>query len=248
MFVAGTKNSYGFETLEFEFSPEWDGLEKTVTFYPADEEASPVALLIEGEVVPIPQEVMAHAGRASFTVSGYGNGRALVSVNGYLDVIDANDPASDLAKAPTKDYLSSLLETAQNAVDIAQSVRDDADNGVFSSSGGGAPAGGTKGQFLAKKSNADHDTEWVSPVTLYRDEIADLWEEYEDEDSTFPYFCDVSLRGVKSTSCVDVYFYAEDAISGTLSPVCDVFDGFIRLHATNDIGYMEIALIKVVNI
>ena len=263
MFIAGTKNSYGFEDLEFEFSSEWAGLDKTVTFYPADEDASPVALMIEGSSVPIPKEVMAHAGRASFTVSGYGNGKVLVSVNGYLDVIDANDPAADLAGDASEDYLSTLISIARDAVNIAQSVRDDADNGVFDGEKGdrgekgekgekgedgiGISAGGAIGQFLVKKSNSDYDVEWKTPVTILRDIYIGYWERYDDDDRIYKYYYDIYINEVSPSSCVDVYFSPEDIAAGAC-PVCAKYDGYIRLFSKEEISDIEIPMIRVMEI
>ena len=245
IFIAGTKNSYGFERLEFEFSEEWDGLEKTVTFYPVD--ASPVSVILTENSVLIPHEVMVHAGRASFTVSGYRENLTLVTVNGYLDVLDANDPVADLAESPTESQISQLLAIANEAARVAQSVRDDADSGKLG--GTGIVAGGKKGQFLTKKSADNYDTEWSSPITLYRDEIADLWEELDEpEVEAYPYACDVSAPATTVNSCVDVYFYGEDAAAGKLAPYCDTGNGYVRLYAKEDLGYIEVALIKVVNV
>ena len=251
MFIAGTKNSYGFEKLEFEFSAEWAGLDKTVTFYPADEDVSPVALMLTGSSVPIPREIMAHAGRASFTVSGYGEGKTLVSVSGYLDVIDANDPASDLADDSSEDYLATLISVARDAVNIAQSVRDDADNGVFDGEKGengiGVSEGGTAGQFLVKKSDDDYDVEWRSPVKILRDVAIDSWDCYDDEDHIYQYYHDIRIEGVTSSSCVDVYFHPEDIAYG-VCPVCTRLPNFIRVFAKEDLVDVEIPMIRIMNV
>lgn len=127
--VAGTRGSYGIETLDFAFSPEWNGLTKRVTFYPVD--SSPVSVLYEGEPIKIPAEVMATAGVAQFTLSGLRDGAALISVTGQLDVFDTNDPVNDPALQPTPSELEQVIALMTEAVETAQSVRDDADNGVF---------------------------------------------------------------------------------------------------------------------
>ena len=217
IFIAGTKNSYGFETLEFEFSSEWDTLQKTVTFYPVDGE--PLSILLEGDSVAIPPEVMAHSGRASFTVSGYADGKSLVSVNGYLDVLDANDPAADFAENVSEDLISRLMSLATEASEGVKSLRQEI-NAASSPS-----------------------------VKIYTDEIADLWEETEDDEAgKYPYFCDVYVRGATNDSCVDVYFFPEDAESGIFAPYCSVYNNIVRIYASEDAGYIELAAIKVVTV
>ena len=247
--IAGTRNSYGFEALEFEFGDEWDGLDKTVTFYPVD--GDPVALLITGEPVKIPIEVMRSAGRAGFTVSGYAGEKTLVSLTGYLDVLDANDPSGDLPETPTENHVAQLISVANEALSVAQSVRDDADNGVFKgetgSAGVGVCAGGSKGQFLVKKSATNYDTAWASPVKFFHGQIADIWEDNDGDISEYAYYCDLYLSGVTASSCVDVYFDSYDAVSGKLAPFCEVRNGYITLYS-NDATYVEIPLIKVVTL
>ena len=127
--IAGTKGSYGIETLEFAFSAEWNGLTKRVTFYPVD--GSPVSVLYEDEPINIPAEVTASAGVAQFTLSGIRDGAVLISVTGYLDVFDSNDPVGDPAVQPTPSDVSRIISLMNEAVACADSVREDADNGLF---------------------------------------------------------------------------------------------------------------------
>ncbi len=128
-FIAGTKNSYGVETLGFEFGPEWDGLSKTVTFYPA--KGKPVAVIYGTGPIKIPAEVMKYPGLAQFTLSGQRNEQSLISVTGYMDILDANDPGGDLPVTPTPSEMDQVLTLMNKAVETAESVRRDADNGLF---------------------------------------------------------------------------------------------------------------------
>ncbi len=119
-FIAGTKNSYGVETISFEFSSEWDGLNKTVTFYPVG--GAPVAVLYVDSPVYIPAEVMACPGTAQFTVSGTKGSRSLISVTGYIDVLDTNDPGSKPAVEPTPSEMAQVLDMMRAALDAANRV------------------------------------------------------------------------------------------------------------------------------
>ena len=77
-FIAGTKNSYGVEPLIFDFSSEWAGLGKTVTFFPA--EGAPVEVVYPNAPINIPAEVMAHEGLARYTVCGRKDNKTLISI------------------------------------------------------------------------------------------------------------------------------------------------------------------------
>ena len=127
--IAGTRGSYGIEKLEFAFSPEWNGLTKQVTFYPV--QGNPVSVLYENEPINIPSEVMLYDGVAQFTLSGCRDEITLISVTGYLDVFDSNDPVSDPALQPTPREISRIISYMQEAVSCANSLREDADDGVF---------------------------------------------------------------------------------------------------------------------
>lgn len=93
-FIAGTKGSYGFETLEFVFDTHWQGLTKKVVFYPDGE--PPVTVDIGEGPIAIPHEVMLHGRLTKYTVVGFGENSMLVSVSGGIDVLYSNPdiPAS----------------------------------------------------------------------------------------------------------------------------------------------------------
>lgn len=65
---AGTNGSY-HESLSFDFSGEWSGLQKKAVFYPA--RGKPVEKMLTGESVKIPGEVMRYSGTAKYIISGY---------------------------------------------------------------------------------------------------------------------------------------------------------------------------------
>lgn len=128
-FVAGTKGSYGMETMNFRFSKDWNGLNVTVTFFPPDSE--PVTVIYDHESFDIPSEVTARSGLTPYTVIGYKNTKQLVSLTGYIDVLETTlgkgkDPAE-----VTPTLVAQALEFMARAQRIAESVRHDADNGAF---------------------------------------------------------------------------------------------------------------------
>ena len=52
----GTRGSVGIEILQFTFSPEWDGLQKRITFYANDRELAAAFLLPQNGVLPLPAQ------------------------------------------------------------------------------------------------------------------------------------------------------------------------------------------------
>jgi len=85
--VAGTRESFGSCALKFEFSADWDGREKCVTFFPADG-SSEVELVVRGDRVRVPDEVMACAGSSGFVVNGIDGESVLFTQKGELRVVD----------------------------------------------------------------------------------------------------------------------------------------------------------------
>ncbi len=90
--VAGTRGSFGSCMMLFGFSPDWAGLSKRITFFPADG-SDAVALLLKDRSVRVPDEVMSRAGTAEFVIDGIGvGGERMVSERGELRVVDTAEP------------------------------------------------------------------------------------------------------------------------------------------------------------
>lgn len=108
--VAGTKGSFGSCKLLFSLSPDWEGLARRITFFPAEGEA--VAVLMNENSVIIPDEVMARAGTASFVLDGVGrDGTALVSAKGELRIVDTAEPGGRKPEIRVPDELEQLRAT-----------------------------------------------------------------------------------------------------------------------------------------
>ena len=133
-FIAGTRGSYGIEQLEIIFSEEWKGLTKKVVFYPPD--CDPIAVFYESDPISIPFEVMKVRGKTKYAIMGYDGNRKLVTVTGEIDVLTSLDDTDFAAQIPTPSEMMQVLSHMREAVDIANSVRRDADNGVFDGQGG----------------------------------------------------------------------------------------------------------------
>jgi hypothetical protein len=89
--VAGTRGSWGSSVMKVNFSSEWEGMRKRVTFFPSDG-SDAVEVPIENNEAVIPDEVMEHAGTAEFVIDGEVDGRSLVTQKGELRIIDTARP------------------------------------------------------------------------------------------------------------------------------------------------------------
>lgn len=117
--VAGTRGSYGSCGICFELTPEWEGMQKRVTFFPADGSEA-VAVLLGNNEIALPDEVMAHAGSAEFVLDGVSaNGEVLVSQKGELRIIDTAEPGGREPIERTPDIIEQLRsEIAHLAAEI----------------------------------------------------------------------------------------------------------------------------------
>ncbi len=98
---AGTRGSYGSARLQFEFSPEWEGTDRRVSFYPADGTA-PVSLAVDKDGgVTVPSELMAASGTGKYVIDGIKAGVREISLCGFLRVYDTLTPSDSPAGEPT---------------------------------------------------------------------------------------------------------------------------------------------------
>lgn len=117
--VAGTRGSFGSCRIVFDLSPDWQGMNKRVTFFPAGG-GDGVALLLSENAVRVPDEVMANAGTAVFVLDGIDSGgNRFVSARGELRVIDTAYPGGREPKeyAPSElDQLRAEIESLRGEI------------------------------------------------------------------------------------------------------------------------------------
>lgn len=118
--VAGTRGSFGSCRIVFDLSPDWQGMNKRVTFFPAGGSEG-VALFLSGNAVRVPDEVMASAGTATFVLDGIdAEENRLVSARGELRVIDTAYPGGREPKewAPSElDQLRAEIESLRGEIE-----------------------------------------------------------------------------------------------------------------------------------
>ena len=134
---AGTKGSYGNDFLRLALSSEWDGLTIKVSFYPLH--STPIAVIFKGADIPIPGEVYDYSGDTEVVISGEDLEKALITLRFTLKVFDTRVPANTPPRSPTPSEMAQVYEYMKTAVDTAESVRKDADDGVFDGDNGFSP-------------------------------------------------------------------------------------------------------------
>lgn len=134
-----TSGSVNVYLVQFAFSADWDELDKTAVFRAGDTKISVV--LDATNRCQIPWEVLENRGRPlEAGVYGTKNGTVVLpTIWATLGTIKEGASPGENTQPPTPDVYSQILAVAEKAQEIAQSVRDDADEGKFNGEPG--PAG-----------------------------------------------------------------------------------------------------------
>lgn len=130
----------------FTVNSDWDGLNRTAVFRAGTKAVS--VLLGDDNTAEIPWEVLQTAG-ITLRIGLYGTnaeGDVLPTVWADAGMICTGAYLGDDAYPPTPGAYEQLVEIAENAEKIAQSVRDDADRGVFDGEPGPAGPQGPQGE------------------------------------------------------------------------------------------------------
>lgn len=126
-----TSGSVNVYTVQLAFSSEWDGLDKTAVFQAGSDVISVV--LDESQTCTIPWEVLENPRRTLYAgVYGTKNGDVVLpTIWTSLGTIQQGVTTGTNTQPPTPDVYSQILAVAEKAQEVAQSVRDDADDGKF---------------------------------------------------------------------------------------------------------------------
>lgn len=130
----------------FALSEDWDGLNRTAVFRAGTRSVS--VLLGGGNTAEIPWEVLQTPG-ITLHIGLYGagaDGLVLPTVWAEIGMIRPGAYPGGDALPPTPGAYDQLVEIAENAEKIAQSVRDDADKGAFDGEPGPAGPQGPQGE------------------------------------------------------------------------------------------------------
>ncbi len=126
-----TSGSVNVYEAQFKFSADWEGLDRTAVFAAGEEQVSVV--LDSSNTCVIPWEAL-QSPRRELRAGVYGTRggeTVLPTVWASLGTIREGCSPGENAQPPTPDVYSQILAAAMQAEETAQSVRDDADAGVF---------------------------------------------------------------------------------------------------------------------
>lgn len=130
----GTKDSYGIEQLQLVKNEEWEGLTIKVVFINPSGQAVEVADLQNG-IIDVPPEATSESGRGTITVLGNAENLQRISIDVPYKV-SSHSVTSAKSSEITPDVYEQFLKAF--------------------------PVGGTAGQVLTKKSDADRDVYWAT--------------------------------------------------------------------------------------
>ena len=135
-----TSGSVNVYTVRFEFSEDWAGMTRTAVFRAGGE--ARCVLLDEANTCAIPWEVLGEPNLFLFAgVYGTQGGEVVLpTVWASLGTILGGVTTGEVAQTPTPGIYEQILAAAQSAEETAQSVRADANAGVFNGPVG--PQGG----------------------------------------------------------------------------------------------------------
>lgn len=142
-------DSVKFETISFKFPKEWDGYVKTAVFT-TESKTINVILAEESDLCVnetecyIPHEVLSE-GEFGISVFGVKDESIATTPKIILEVLESGYALGDVPEEPTPTEYQQLITLGESVKEIAQSVRDDADNGVFKGDKGDKGEKGDKG-------------------------------------------------------------------------------------------------------
>lgn len=180
--TSGSVNAYD---VYFQFDSNWTGLSRTAIFLAGDIKKS--VLLDETGYCTIPWEVMQEDGRMLYA-GVYGTRTdedgtetvVLPTMWVELGLIEVGATLGDSAQPPTPDIYNQILSAAQEAIDVAQSVRDDADDGKFNGEPGqpGEPGAqgepGEPGTTFTPRVDSEGNLSWTNDGDLPNPEVVNI--------------------------------------------------------------------------
>lgn len=127
----GTYDSYGQNQIELILGAGWNDLDIIATFN-APSGKSVQIRVDKSNVFTVPPEATADkGGEGTIVFNGKQVGGNLISCNVRYEVLDHGSTEGTPPAEPTPDLVQQILAAASTAEKTAQSVRDDADSGMF---------------------------------------------------------------------------------------------------------------------
>lgn len=139
----GTYDSYGVEQLQIVPSHGWENLSIIASFFPPSG-AEPIKVaVLSGGIIDVPPGATAkQSGKGIIVFAGYKANTQLISTNVAYSIRDHKDIASGDPVCPTPSVVDQIVKAAKKAEEVADSVRNDADEGKFNGEDGYSPIAG----------------------------------------------------------------------------------------------------------
>jgi hypothetical protein len=252
-------DSVKHETVKFSFADNWKDYLKTAVFSTDEVDAINVALnrenmmCISEDECYIPHEVLKGKG---FYLSVYGvKGDSLAtSTKVKIEVLESGYALGDEPEEPTPSQYSQILEMVNETKGIAEKLRQDAQNGVFTGEKGDAGEKGDKGDkgdpyILTEEDKneiADKVKENMGDGTLSEEEKAEMLTEIEDikiNYATKQYVADeieTFLDGVATKEYVEGNYVSTTMLGEIVNVLAD--DYATKEYVNNIVGEIETLL------
>lgn len=125
------------DDVTFSFCPLWDGFTKAAVFYKAGKAEEAVHILLdENNTCIIPPEVTDTQGLIYIGVLGVDNEGRQRTTEPFAFYFYEGIPTESKPSEPTPDIYAQIVTLCNDAVNTANSVREDADNGAFNGKDG----------------------------------------------------------------------------------------------------------------
>lgn len=185
-------------SLVFDFDSMWEGYTKRITFFNdgiEEHSSNPIEIPLEDSCI-IPWEVIQSPGNLYLSIKGTKQDTNEVILtqlmNNPIKVNIAGLSGGVVPAEPTPDMVTLIMSTAQEAKDIAQSVKDDADAGKFIGPPGPKGDQGERGPRGEQGEKGEQGIQGLPGTTVYS-ELTDK-----------PIINGVTLEGDKSLSDLGV--------------------------------------------
>lgn len=126
-------HTVGVDSVVFTLGEQWTPLQVFACFKNSSDNREYHILLDESLTCPIPWEVLKTTGKLSIGLLGLDGERVVRPTIwvGVANVVEGVNPEGEIAADATPSTLQQIMAQVDRAEGIAQSVRDDADNGEF---------------------------------------------------------------------------------------------------------------------
>lgn len=217
--VSNAVNKY---SVAFDFSKEWDKYTKKAVFARSD--FSKEVLLVDNECV-IPWEVLKNRGFLKIGIYGVTEDKVSPTLWSENIVVFEGVSESEESEEPTPSIYQQILNEVTETKTIAQSVRDDADNGKFNGRDGANGADGDdyiltdadKSEIIDGLNQKSEKWELINKTTLTRDSLVFFSEDMNQKPFELKKF-KILVELPKLTNQIIVWLGCQSAIDSSKKP------------------------------